>query len=44
MLLEVTATKDGTPFKGVVLKVSKKRQDIVQAIGTHKRQKFVFLF
>jgi cystathionine beta-lyase family protein involved in aluminum resistance len=43
-LLEVTATKDGTPFKGVVLKVSKKRQDIVQAIGTHKRKKLFFFF
>ncbi len=44
ILLEVTATKDGTPFKGVVLKVSKKRQDIVQAIGTHKRKKLFFFF
>jgi hypothetical protein len=44
ILLEVTATKDGTPFKGVVLKVSKKRQDIVQAIGIHKSKKLFFFF
>ena len=44
LLIEVTATKDGAPFKGVVLKASKKRQDIVQAIGTHKSRKLFFFF
>ncbi len=44
LLIEVTATKDGAPFKGVVLKASKKRQDIVEAIGTHKSKKLSFLF
>jgi len=44
ILLEVTATKDGAPVKGVVLKVSKKRQDIVQAIGTHKSRTLFFFF
>jgi hypothetical protein len=43
ILLEVTATKDGTPFKGVVLKVSKKRQDIVQA-SAHINAKNCFSF
>jgi hypothetical protein len=44
VLIEVTATKNGAPFKGVVLKASKKRQDIVEAIGTHKSRKLYFFF
>lgn len=44
LLIEVTATKDGAPSKGVVLKASKNRQDIVEEIGTHKSKKLSFLF
>ncbi len=44
ILIEVTATKNAAPVKGVVLKASKKRQDIVEAIGAHKSKKLSFLF
>ena len=44
LLIEVTATKDGAPFGGVVLKGSKKRQDIVEAISAHKSRKLFFFF
>jgi len=44
LLVEVTETKDGAPFKGVVLKAGKKRQDIVEAIGTYKSRKLFFFF
>lgn len=44
LLIEVTATKDGAPSKGVVLKASKKRQEIVEALGTHKSKKLFFFF
>jgi hypothetical protein len=44
LLIEVTETKDGAPFRGVMLKASKKRQDIVEAISTHKTKKLSFLF
>lgn len=44
LLIEVTETKDGAPFRGVLLKASKKRQIIVEAIAAHKNKKLSFLF
>ena len=44
LLIEVTETKDGAPFKGLVLKASKSRQEIVEAIGVHKDKKLFFFF
>jgi hypothetical protein len=43
-LIEVTETKDGAPLKGILLQASKKREDIIEAIGTHKNKKLSFLF
>lgn len=44
ILLEVTEIKNGAPFKGAVLKVSKKRQEIVEEIGMHNGKKLFFFF
>ena len=44
LLIEVTETKDGTPFKGVLLKAGNNRQQIVEAIGTHKDKQLFFFF
>jgi hypothetical protein len=44
LLVEVTETKDGTPRKGVVLKASKRRQEIVEEIGKNKDKKLFFFF
>lgn len=44
LLIEVAATKNGVPSKGVVLKAGKKRQEIVEEIGRNKGRKLFFLF
>jgi hypothetical protein len=44
LLVEVTETKDGTPRKGVVLKASNSRQEIVEEIGKNKDKKLFFFF
>ena len=44
LLIEVTETKDGAPFKGVLLKASNNRQDIVEAIAIHKDKKLYFFY
>ena len=44
LLIEVTETKDGVPFKGHVIKAGNKRQEIVEEIGAHKSKKLSFLF
>ena len=44
LLIEVTATKDGTPIKGVVRKAGADRQKVIEAIGRHKDKKLYFLF
>ena len=44
LLIEVTETKDGAPFKGVVLKAGNNRQDIVELIGRNRDKKLFFFF
>jgi hypothetical protein len=44
LLVEVTETKHGTPSKGVVLKASNSRQEIVEEIGKNKDKKLFFFF
>ena len=44
VLIKVTETKDGTPFKGILLKASNNRQEIVEEIGKHRDMKLFFFF
>jgi hypothetical protein len=44
LLVEVTETKEGTPRKGVVLKASNGRQEVVEEIGKNKDKKLFFFF
>jgi len=44
LLIEVTDTKDGAPFKGRVIKASNKRQEIVEEIGRNKSKRLFFFF
>ena len=44
LLIEITATKNGAPSKGIVLKASNKRQAIVEEIGKNKGKKSFFFF
>lgn len=44
LLIEVTATKNGAPSKGIVLKAGNKRQEIVEEIGRNKGKKLFFFF
>jgi len=44
LLIEVTETKDGMPFKGVVIKASPRRQEIFEEIGRNKGKKLFFFF
>jgi hypothetical protein len=44
LLIEVTDTKNGAPFKGHVIKASNKRQEIVEEIGKNKSKRLSFLF
>lgn len=42
LLIEVTETKAGAPFKGVVLKAGNKRQEVVEEIGRHGGKRLFF--
>jgi len=44
LLIEVTETKDGAPFRGVVLKASNRRQEVVEEIGKNRGRKLFFFF
>ncbi len=44
VLIEVTETKDGAPFKGILLKASKNRREIIEEIGKHRDTKLFFFF
>lgn len=44
ILIEVTETKNGAPFKGIVLKAGTKREKIVEEIDTHKGKTLFFFF
>lgn len=44
LLVEVAETKDGAPSKGVVLKTSNRREEIVEEIGKNKGKKLFFFF
>jgi len=44
ILIKVTETKDGAPFKGILLKASTNRQEIVEEIGKHRDMKLFFFF
>ena len=44
LLIEVTETKDGAPFKGVVLKAGNRREEIVEEIGKNRGKKLFFFF
>jgi len=44
LLIEVAETKDGAPSKGVVLKTSNRREEIVEEIGRNKGKKLYFFF
>jgi hypothetical protein len=44
LLIEVTETKDGAPFKGRMLKASNKRREIVEEIGRNKGKRLFFFF
>ncbi len=44
LLIEVAETKDGGPSKGVVLKTSIRRDEIVGEIGKNKGKKLFFFF
>jgi hypothetical protein len=44
LLVEVTESKDGTPIKGVVLKASSRREEIVKEISRYKEKRLFFFF
>jgi hypothetical protein len=44
LLVEITETKNGAPFKGVVLKAGNKRQKIVEEIGSNRGKRLYFFF
>ena len=44
LLIEVTETKDGIPSKGVVIKASPRRQEILEEIDRNKGKKLFFYF
>jgi hypothetical protein len=44
LLIEVIATKDGAPYKGVVLRAAADRQKVMEAIGMHNGKKLYFFF
>ena len=44
LLIEVTDTKAGAPFKGIVLKAGNKRQEVVEEIGRHGGKRLFFFF
>ena len=44
LLVEVTETKNGAPFNGIVLKAGNKRHEIVEEIGRNKGKKLFIFF
>lgn len=44
LLIEVTETKDGVPFKGIMLKAGNKRREIVEEIGRNKGKRLFIFF
>jgi len=44
LLIEVAETKDGAPSKGVVLKTSNRREEIVEEIGKNRGKELFFFF
>src|SRR3989338_1441871 len=42
LLIEVAETKDGAPSKGVVLKTSNRREEIVEEIGKNRGKELFF--
>ena len=44
LLIEVTEAKGGVPFRGVVLKASERRQEVVKEIGRNKGKKLLLFF
>jgi len=44
LLVEVTEAKDGTPSKGIVLKVGSRRHEIVEEIGKNRDKKLFFFY
>lgn len=44
VLIKVTETKDGAPFKGILLQASKSRDEIIEEIGTHRDTQLFFFF
>ncbi|MBI2180809.1 MAG: hypothetical protein HYU31_08325 [Deltaproteobacteria bacterium] len=44
LLIEVTETKGGVPFRGVVLEASERRQQVVKEIGRNKGKKLFFFY
>ena len=44
LLIEVTETKGGIPSKGIVIKASPRRQEILEEIDRNKGKKLFFYF
>jgi hypothetical protein len=44
VLIEVTETKDGAPLKGILLKASKNRQEVIEEMGKHRDTRLFFFF
>jgi hypothetical protein len=44
LLIEVTDTKAGAPFKGILLNAGDKRQEVVGEIGRHRGKRLFFFF
>jgi len=44
LLIEVTETKGGIPSKGIVIKASPRRQEILEEIDRNKGKKLFFFF
>ena len=44
LLIEVTETKEGEPFKGIVINANTDRQKVVEAIGLHKDKRLYLFF
>ena len=44
LLIEVTETKGGVPFKGIMIKASERRDEIVKEISRNKGKKLFFFF
>lgn len=44
LLLEVTETKKGVPFKGVVIKAGNRRKEIVEEISKNRGKRLFFFF